>query len=377
MIISIKDSFKMLGISIVCFCAVYVCALFVNYYLDLQLIENEIADIQAMTFYEAQTMTCKVVCGVTGGSLLLTSVVLLIFYIKHYIDSHNKELGILKALGYSNIKIAASFYTFGLSVLAGTALGYLGSCITMPKFYEVQNKDGFLPDVPINIHISVLLFFILAPAVLFAMLAILCSYIALKVSALSLIQGKSLSKVKKLKDDNLPFLEGLKRSTIKQRKSLVFFITFGSFCFSAMTQMSASMNDLSSEMMGMMMMIIGIVLACVALFLSLTSVMKANAKTVTMMKVFGYSEAECSRAIFGGYRIWNYLGFALGSAYQYLLLKIMVTIVFKDIEGIPEYNFDFKMCFITLIIYTLLYEILMKLYGKHINRMSVKEIMTE
>ena len=96
-----------------------------------------------------------------------------------------------------------------------------------------------------------------------------------------------------------------------------------------------------------------------------------------MMKVFGYSEKECSKAIFGGYRFWNYLGFALGSAYQYLLLKIMVSVVFKDIEGIPEYHFDVKMCIITLIAYTLLYEILMKFYGNHINRLSVKEIMTE
>lgn len=378
MIISIKDSFKMIGISIVCFCAVYVCALFINFYFDLQLIENEITDVKEMLLYDAQEMTCRVVCGASGGSLLLTSVVLLVFYVRHYIDSHNKELGILKALGYSRMRIAVSFSAFGLSVLIGTAAGCLGALLTMPEFYKVQNKDGLLPHIPIHLHTGVFFFFILVPAALFAALAIVCSYIALKIPALNLIHGKTVSKIKKLKNDHeLSFLEGLKRSTIKQRKSLVFFIAFGSFCFSAMTQMSASMDDLSSEMMGTMIMVIGIVLAFVSLLLSLTSVMKANAKAVTMMKIFGYSEKDCNRAIFGGYRFWNYLGFAAGSAYQYLLLKIMVSVVFKDIEGTPEYHFDFKMCIITLIVYILLYELLMKFYGKHINRLSVKEIMAE
>ena len=59
-----------------------------------------------MFFYNAQVSTAKVVCLVSGGCLLLTAIVMLLFYIKHYIDTHKKELGILKALGYSNIKIA-------------------------------------------------------------------------------------------------------------------------------------------------------------------------------------------------------------------------------------------------------------------------------
>ncbi|MFQ6968828.1 MAG: FtsX-like permease family protein [Subdoligranulum sp.] len=52
---------------------------------------------------------------------------MLLFYIKHYIDTHKKELGILKALGYSNIKIAKSFWVFGISIFIGTVTGYAGS----------------------------------------------------------------------------------------------------------------------------------------------------------------------------------------------------------------------------------------------------------
>ena len=70
---------------------------------------------------------------------------------------------------------------------------------------------------------------------------------------------------------------------------MIFFITFAVFCFSSMTQMSCSMNDLASRMMGSMMMAIGLTLAVVTLLLATTTVVKANRKTITMMKVCGYN----------------------------------------------------------------------------------------
>ena len=87
-----------------------------------------------MIFYNAQVSTAKVVCLVSGGCLLLTAVIMLLFYIKHYIDTHKKELGILKALGYSNLKIAKSFWVFGTSAFIGTAIGYAGAFLIMPRF---------------------------------------------------------------------------------------------------------------------------------------------------------------------------------------------------------------------------------------------------
>ena len=105
MLIGIKNASRLIGISIISFCAVLVCTMFLNFYLDLRSIESEITSESSMIFYNAQVSTAKVVCLVSGGCLLITSVVMLIFYSKHYIDSHKKELGILKALGYSNLKI--------------------------------------------------------------------------------------------------------------------------------------------------------------------------------------------------------------------------------------------------------------------------------
>jgi ABC-type antimicrobial peptide transport system permease subunit len=92
--------------------------------MDIAGIRGEIVSEQVLIFYEAQVSTAKVVSLVSGGCLLITSVIMLIFYIKHYIDTHKKELGILKALGYSNFQIAKNFWVFGISVFIGTVIGF-------------------------------------------------------------------------------------------------------------------------------------------------------------------------------------------------------------------------------------------------------------
>jgi ABC-type lipoprotein release transport system permease subunit len=164
---------------------------------------------------------------------------------------------------------------------------------------------------------------------------------------------------------------------LSSKKTLVFFIIFAAFCFGAMTQMSASMKDLSNEMMGAMMLLIGIVLACTTLFLAITTVINGNTKTIAMMRVFGYSQKECCKALLGGYRPMGYIGFAIGTVYQYVLLKIMVTVVFKDVEGIPEYKFDFAAMIISFVAFVTFYEIVMYCYSEKIKKVSVKEVMLE
>lgn len=378
MIVSIRDIFKMIGILIVSFCAVIVCAMFLNYYLDLVTVENLITNDIAKIFYDAQCSTSKVVSAVSGGCLLLTTVVLICFYIGHYIDTHQKQLGIMKALGYTGFSVAKNFWVFGLPVFAGTSLGYLGAHLLMPRLYELNNKDGYLPDITISFHPELCISMVIIPTVFFSLLAVGYSFLKLRVPALWLIREQSVRKVVTAKKDtDMSFLRELEKSNVRQRKSLIFFITFAVFCFAAMMQMSSSMDELASRMMAVMIISIGIVLAVVTLFIATTSVIKANRKTITMMKVFGYSAKECQRAVLNGYRPWAYLGFVLGTIYQYTLLKIMVSVVFKDVEGVPDYNFDVPVMLITLAAFLVLYETIMFAYTKQMEKLSVKEIMLD
>lgn len=382
MVIGIRDAVKLLGISIIACCAVLVCTMFLNYYLDIRLIEDMISSEQAMVFYHAQVSTAKVVCFVSGGCLLITSVIMLLFYIKHYIDTHKKELGILKALGYSNLKIAKNFWVFGISVFIGTVLGFCGAFLLMPTFYILQNDKNILPEIIIRFHPSIFLYFVILPTVAFAILAIFYAYFKLKKPVLTLLKDsvQVSSKVKKTKESKSKdclFIDELQKNTLKQKKTLVFFIIFASFCFSAMTQMSFSMKDLASEMMGGMILMIGIVLACTTLFLAITTVINGSTKTIAIMRVFGYSQKECCRALLGGYRPMSYIGFVIGTAYQYALLRIMVDIVFKDIEGVPIYEFDVPVMLVSLVTFIVIYEIVMYAYSEKIKKISVKEIMLE
>ena len=316
MIVSIKDSVKLFGISIMTCCAVTVCNMFLNYYLDLTAIAGLIDNPYAQMFYDAQIMTSKVVCAVSGGCLAITTVVMLFFYIKHYIDSHSKEIGILKAL--------------------------------------------------------------IAPTLVFALIAVCNSLLKLRQPCVNLLKGivKVKGKTKNTKDKKT-FVAEMRSSVLRSRKTLVFFIAFSSFCFSAMIQMSASMKDLSSEMMGLMILIIGVVLAFTTLYIAVTTVIRSNQKNIAMMRVFGYDSADCKRSVLDGYRPAAYIGFIIGSVYQYALLRIMVDIVFSGVEGIPEYEFDFLMFFITLAVFIVVYEGVMFAYGQSMKKIPLKQIMSE
>lgn len=378
MVIGIKETAKLIGISIVSCCAVLICTMFLNYYFDVLEIEGSIASEQGVAMYHMQVSTAKIVCLVSGCCLLATSVVMLLFYIRHYIDTHKKELGILKALGYPNLKIAKNFWIFGSSVFLGTSLGIAGAFLLMPSFYQFQNKENLLPELTIQFHPSILFYFVALPTIAFAALAILYASIQLRMPVLALIKEDvpAVSTPRKYNAPNgAPFLAGLKRSTLSSKKALVFFITFASFCFSSMTQMSASMDKFSSRMMGYMMLSIGIILACTTLALAITTVVKGNTKTIAMMRVFGYSQKECCKALLGGYRPFTYLGFALGSIYQYALLRIMVDIVLKGMEGIPEYEFDVPTLLVSFLSFLIFYEVVIRCYSRQIKNVSLKEIM--
>lgn len=382
MVVGIRDAAKVTGIMIVSACAVLVCTLFLNFNIDIVGIRDEIISEQVMMFYEAQVSTAKVVSSLCGGCLLATSVIMLMFYIKHYIDTHKKELGILKALGYSRLKIAGNFWVFGSGILIGTLTGFGGACLLMPEFYQVQNEDRILPDIVPRFHPQLFFVLVLLPTLTFSIVSILYAFLKLKQPVLGLLKESwqipaRRKKCKEKQGRELPFLKEMKRGVLREKKILVFFMVFASFCFSAMTQMSFSMDELASAMMGAMIMVIGLVLACTTLFLAITTVINGNKKAIAMMRVFGYSQKQCCGAILGPYRPMGYVGFAIGTVYQYMILKMAVTVIFKDIEGVPDYKFDLQGMLVSLAAFIVIYEIVMYFYSDKIKKVSIKEIMLE
>lgn len=381
-----KDLWKLAGISIVIACAIFVCNLFLSYRVDIIQIENLITTDEGRLLYNAQSTMANVICAISGGCLIGTSVVLLFFYIKQYVDSHSKELGIMKALGYSRIKIAFGFWKFGLSVFIGAVIGYAGSFIIMDGFYESMNEDHLLPDISVHINLVLAVILILVPTICFCGLAIIYAHRKLKRPALDLLREQQTTKLRKMKakkktgkkDTSLDFLHEVRRSNVKGHPALIFFVAFGVFCYSDMVQMSFYMKEVASEMFGVMIFLIGIVLAATSLILAITTIVNSNAKNIAMMKVYGYTAAECTGAVLNGYRIVTYIGFVIGSIYQFVLMKLMMGVFTDDnLIEIPEVTFQWGDFFITLGSFLIVYELLIYIFSRKIANVSVKKIMLE
>jgi len=384
MIIHPKNAAKLLGIFIMCFCAVFICTMFLNSNIDMARIQDQISDPDEIFLYETVLSSGRMTSAVTGGALALTTVVMLLFYVKHYIDTHKSELGILKALGYSSWKIASSFWVFGLSVLVGAAVGFGSAFALMPAFYREMRSGTILPEPPLHFNPILVVLLVILPAIAFSVLAILYSYVKLKSPALELIRGRSNKLARKVKrsgkrNKDIAFLRELKQSTVRSRFSLVFFIWLASFIFSNNMIMSFSMSVLgAADMMAALMMGTGIVLTFTTLIISVATVVKGNSKTIAILRVFGYSDRECAVAILNGYRPVTYFGFAIGAAYQHGLMLLMINLFFdNEMQAMPDYSFNVGICVIMFISFVILYEMFMLAYSKKIKQIPLKEVMQE
>ena len=378
---SIKDLYRLVVVSIISFCAVFVTNLFLNFYLDIRLLDqtNWLPEIRAA--YDAQVAISWLIASISGAVLSLTSILLLFFYIRQFIDQHKPELGVLKALGYKNWEIARKFWLFSLPIGLGTGTGYFSSFAMMPHFYQLRNQSGVLPEITIRQHWSLFLFLVVLPTLSFAALAVLYASYCLRLPALDLLKRVSPSRkppkrkiVKQIRKDR-PFLKDLSASLLWSRKLLIFFVIFGSMCFSAMIQLSFGMKELTDETIQIMMMSIGTVLSVAILYLSLGVLLQENQETLAIMKVFGYSRNECHKSLFAPYRILAFLGFVLGTGYQYGIMQLLLRLMEKSIAQEVDYDFDFGVCLMTLLVFVLVYESLIYLSNKRLDQLTIKQVM--
>ncbi len=375
MTVGIKDGLKLFGIVVVFACAAFVCTFFLNFYLDALAVRDRVEEA-SLPLYEAQLLSAKLTCLISGLCLMLVSVVLIAFYVKLYLDGHAKQIGILKALGVSDWKIASGFWVFGLSVFIGGAVGFGGGYAFAPVVYESMSGDG-LPEVPLRFHGELLFFLVILPFLCFSALAVLYALLKLRLPVSALLRGKEGKPVNsRPPKKQRAFLTELFFGTLKSRPALAFFVAFACFCFSAMLQMGFSMRDLASEAMGITVAVMGVLLAACSLLLSMTMLVRSNARTIALMRACGYRLTDYWAAVLGGYHIPAFIGFATGTVYQYGLLKLMLGLVFRDVE-IPDYSFDFALFGVVFAVFVLSYELTTVLFTLSARKISVRSLAVE
>ena len=380
MLVQLKDLRKAIAVVIVSFCAVFITTLFSNLYLDLKGLDITEFNIMQKKFYDAQLIVSKFVVIITGTVLSISAAVMLIFYIKQFIDDSKHKIGILKAQGYSNNFIASKFSIFGFLVFFGSLLGYVSSHLFMPKFYESRNTDNILSELTMNFHPKLLLIMVILPSLLFLVISIVYVLFNLNVPTINLLkQINSTNKIirKRRFRQYKNFFKELRATVLFSNKTLLFFVIFAALSFSSMIQMAFGMRDFVDGTIRTMMMVIGVILSLFILLISLEVIANSNIKNISILNIMGFSKSECSKIVLSGYRVVAYIGFAVGTVYQYFLIRTLLKVLSEKLDSETTYNFDLISVIGSFIIFVLIYEIFILYYSNKIKGLNVKKIMME
>ena len=380
MIAQLKDLRKAIAVVIVSFCAVFITTLFSNLYLDLKGLDITGFNIMQKKFYDAQLIVSKFVVIITGTVLSISAAVMLIFYIKQFIDDSKHKIGILKAQCYSNNFIASKFSIFGILVFLGSLLGYGSSHLFMPKFYESRNTDNILSELTINFHPQLLLIMVILPSLLFLVISIVYVLFNLNVPTINLLKqiNSTNKKIRKRRFRQYKnFFKELRATVLFSNKTLLFFVIFAALSFSSMIQMAFGMRDFVDGTIRIMMMVIGVILSLSILLISLEVITNSNVKNISILNIMGFSKSECSKIVLSGYRVVAYIGFVLGTVYQYFLIRTLLKVLSEKLDSETTYNFDLISVIGSLIAFVLIYEIFILYYSNRIKDLNVKKIMME
>ncbi|MCL2234700.1 MAG: hypothetical protein FWC11_02715 [Firmicutes bacterium] len=377
--IGIKSILKLFSLMIITTASVVILTIFVNYIFDMRGIEHLLYNEMQETAFRMQLEMAQMVIYSSATSLAAVSAVVLLFSISQFINESSAELGVLKALGYSENRLALRFAKFGIAVLIGAGLGYLLAFALSPLFYDMIDGGGYLPvRLSFGFNYQTLLIMVVMPTVLFTLLSIFYAKFKLKKRPLELITGAKKTKPSKLnqklqsKNSDRPFIKELRRNMLFSSIALIFFMALSGFGFGAQIQMAFSMQQVSQDVtMAMIFVVMGLVLGVVPMLLSLNFIMAKNRKHLAILKAYGYSEREISKAMFGGYRIVTYVGFAIGTAFQFMITMVVAGIYELD-GGVSFHWIGFIIVLPTFILF---FESLMFLYRWRISKVPLKEIM--
>ncbi|MBO5525251.1 MAG: FtsX-like permease family protein [Clostridia bacterium] len=370
--ITIKDLRKAFGLSFVVLCAVYLGALFESFRLDQLELDPSAFDELAKALYEAQLAQAKMMNIIALGVIGAFAVVTLVFSVSKYVDDNRANMGILKAIGYTDFQISVKFVLFGLNALVGGLVGYLACLATVPAFYAEMNEGSGYPAVTFSFRLSVPLFYVVVPAVAFSLLGVLFAYRKLKRSPLDLIRGtERQGKTKKMKEGKT-FLSTLRKTVLFRHGSLILFVGFAALCFGGTVQMSFSMDGFGvSPMFFWMMFLIAILLGVSVLYLAFSFLFQANKEYVSLLKAFGYSDAECVKALFGGYVSVSVIGFAVGTVYQIGIIYLIIEL-FKDVAELT-YTFSVNGFFIALGLFVFTFAVIALYFFKKLKLLTLKK----
>ncbi|MFT9817362.1 FtsX-like permease family protein [Lysinibacillus sp. NPDC056185] len=120
---------------------------------------------------------------------------------------------------------------------------------------------------------------------------------------------------------------------------------------------------------------IGLALSILTISIVMKIIISSNRKYLAMMKAFGYTNAECNRIVLSGFRLIAYIGFIIGTLYAIVLTKFLFDLLAKSSTVAIPMTPDSKVITISLVIFAVSYEVIMLLYKKSMNAVTLQEVM--
>ncbi len=374
--------FMCIAIALLAAGAVTMATLFIGYYLDLSTLPVP-ADAYIAAIREGQLSMSKITSALTVSVLGLTAVAVLLFSAARFISDNFATMGILKALGYTESEIALRFAVYGIPVAIGCAVGWgLGSAISPFMYDSMTEFEEILPTL--SFHVSFPLLFVLMPAAVTSILTVVFARFKLLKEPLDMIKNNTSVKTKKRVKParNKPhkkyrtFMRELKSSMRRNHTVLYVFVGISVWAFSTCIQMAFTMTDIGMQWSASAISaVIGVIMGFVTLTVAAEYVVSVNKPYISVMKAHGYTDRECGRTLLDDYRPMGLIGFALGSVYQYFLMKLMVSLF----AGAYDVTVEFSVVgfFVTLAAYIIYYEGLMLFYKRKISDIPLKQAVSE
>ena len=120
---------------------------------------------------------------------------------------------------------------------------------------------------------------------------------------------------------------------------------------------------------------IGLALSILTISIVMKIIISSNRKYLAMMKAFGYTNTECNRIVLSGFRVIAYIGFIIGTLYAIVLTKFLFDLLAKASTVAIPMTPDSKVITISLVIFAVSYEVIMLLYKKSMNAVTLQEVM--
>lgn len=92
--------------------------------------------------------------------------ILLLVFMKRYIDKNKKDITTLHALGYTNNEIARSIIIYPLLISLSSIIGYILGLLLSNKLFELYSARYLFPKAPFSIDFDLFIYTIIIPIIL-------------------------------------------------------------------------------------------------------------------------------------------------------------------------------------------------------------------